>query len=170
MIRLRKYFIAGIIVLLPLIVTVYVIRVIFLLVDGLLASYIEAFLGFPLPGLGMLITIAFVVLLGMFAANVLGRKFIAFFDRLITCIPMVKTLYVATKQIVDAFAVQPRDAFRRVGSLLSIRAAVFIPLVLSPVKGWERCRRRPRRMFIAFLFPPLPILPLACSCSSQRMR
>jgi len=94
---LRKYFIAGIIVLLPLIVTVYVIRVIFLLVDGLLASYIEALLGFPLPGLGMLITIAFVLLVGMIAANVLGRKFIVFFDRLIACIPMVETLYVATK-------------------------------------------------------------------------
>lgn len=123
--RLRKYFIAGLIVLLPLTITVYVISMIFRLMDGLLASYVEAFLGFPLPGLGMLITIVFILLVGMIAANVLGRKLIALFDRMIACIPMVKTLYVATKQIVDAFAVQPKEAFRRVALLEYPRRGVY---------------------------------------------
>jgi uncharacterized membrane protein len=53
--RLRKYFFTGIIVLLPLIITVYVLLVIFNLVDGLLAELIAELVGFAVPGLGLLL-------------------------------------------------------------------------------------------------------------------
>ncbi|MEW5921708.1 MAG: DUF502 domain-containing protein [Bacillota bacterium] len=123
--KLRKYFLTGIIVLLPLTITVYVLFFIFRLVDGLLSSLIEALLGFPLPGLGMLLTFAFIVLVGLVATNVIGRRFISFLDRLFTRIPMVKIIYGATKQIIDAFSVQTHDAFRRVAIVEYPRQGVY---------------------------------------------
>ena len=123
--RLRNYFFTGIIVLLPLIITVYVFLVIFNLLDGLLAELIEALLGFAVPGLGMVLTVIFVLLVGLVATNVIGKRFIALFDRLITRIPMVKVIYGAVKQIISAFATQPRDAFRRVALVEYPRPGIY---------------------------------------------
>ncbi len=123
--RLRKYFFTGIIVLLPLIITVYVLLVIFNLVDGLLAELIEKLVGFPLPGLGIVLTVLFILLVGLVATNVIGKRLIALFDLLFTRIPMVKIIYGAVKQIINAFAIQPRDAFRRVALVEYPRPGIY---------------------------------------------
>ncbi len=123
--RLRKFFFTGIIVLLPLIITVYVLLVIFNLVDGLLAELIEKLVGFPLPGLGILLTVIFVLLVGLVATNVIGKRIIALFERVFTRIPMVKIIYGAVKQIIDAFSIQPRDAFRRVALVEYPRRGIY---------------------------------------------
>lgn len=125
MARLRKYFITGILVLLPLVITLYVLSFVIIFLDGLLAGVVAKFLGFPLPGLGLLLTVLIVLLVGMIATNVLGKKIIDFFDHVFIRIPMVKTLYGAIKQIIDAFSVQPRDAFRRVAMVEYPRKGIY---------------------------------------------
>lgn len=111
---LRKFFLAGFVVLLPLVITVYVLITTFRLVDGLLGGIIRSVVGHPLPGLGVLLTIGLVLIAGMVATNVIGKKLITFMEHLLNRIPLVKSIYGAIKQIIDAFSLQTSNAFQRV--------------------------------------------------------
>lgn len=111
---LRRFFLTGIVVLLPLAVTVYVLIFTFRLMDGFLGGLVRIALGRPLPGLGALATIGIVLLVGMIATNVIGKKLIALLEYLLNRIPLIKSIYGATKQIIDAFSLQKSNAFQRV--------------------------------------------------------
>ncbi|MHB1127963.1 MAG: DUF502 domain-containing protein [Bacillota bacterium] len=111
---LRKYLITGIVVLLPLISTIYVLVTTLRLMDGLLGGIISVVVGYPLPGLGLLLTIGLVLLTGMVATNVIGKKLITFIEDLLDRIPLFKSIYGAIKQIIDAFSLQTSNTFQRV--------------------------------------------------------
>lgn len=123
--RLRKFFLTGIVVLLPLVVTIYVLVTIFRLVDGFLGSLIRAVVGHSLPGLGVLLTLGIVLLAGVVATNVLGKKLIAFVEYLFNRIPLFKSIYGATRQILDAFSLQSSKAFQRVALVEYPRKGVY---------------------------------------------
>ncbi|KKM08602.1 hypothetical protein SY88_23050 [Clostridiales bacterium PH28_bin88] len=122
---LRKFFLTGIVVLLPLVVTIYVLVTTFRLMDGLLGGIIRVVVGHPLPGLGVLLTIGLVLLAGMVATNVIGKRLIAFMEHLVNRIPLVKSIYGATKQIIDAFSLQTSNAFQRVALVEYPRQGVY---------------------------------------------
>jgi len=68
---------------------------------------------FLLPGLGIIGFFLLLYLIGMIAANVLGRKLVIWGDRLFTTIPVVKNIYAASKQLTDAFSVTRKGSFRQ---------------------------------------------------------
>ncbi|NPV29121.1 MAG: DUF502 domain-containing protein [Firmicutes bacterium] len=111
---LRKYFLTGLLVLLPLIITGYVLAFSFNLVDGILRNFIQLLTGRTIPGAGFLIMIVLVFLAGLFGTNVVGRKLLAWGEEVLRRIPVVKSIYTATKQVMEAFALQRREAFQRV--------------------------------------------------------
>ncbi len=151
MTKLRKYFFTGIIVLLPLMITLYVLFFIFQLLDGLLSPFLESFLGFPIPGLGALLTIVFIILVGLVATNVLGRRFISLLDRLFIRIPMVKIIYGATKQIIDAFSAQPRDAWRRVALVEYPRRGLYAIGFVTGERVGEVQEKTAHQVFSVFI-------------------
>lgn len=111
---LRKYFLTGLLILLPLIITGYVLVFSFNLVDGILRNFIQLLTGRTIPGAGFLIMIGLVFLAGLFGTNVVGRKLLAWGEEVLRRIPVVKSIYTATKQVMEAFALQRREAFQRV--------------------------------------------------------
>ena len=111
---LRKYFITGLLILLPVIVTIYVLSFSFNFVDGLLQPFIKPIIGRTIPGLGLIVGLIIIFVTGLIATNVFGKKIIAYGESIVIKIPLVKQLYSATKQIIDAFSVQSQDAFQRV--------------------------------------------------------
>lgn len=112
--RLRNYLITGMIILLPLVVTLYVLWTGFNIVDGLLGGLIARFLHREIPGVGALVTFFLTILVGAVATNILGKKLIVFGENILARIPVVRSIYSTVKQLIDAFAVQNRDAFKRV--------------------------------------------------------
>lgn len=110
----RRYFVTGVLVLLPIIITIYVIIFAFNLVDGILHGLIIYVVGRSLPGSGFLAMLALVLLAGLFATNVVGRRLLGWGDGLLKRIPVVKSIYTATKQVMEAFALQRRAAFKQV--------------------------------------------------------
>lgn len=110
----RKYFLTGILVLLPLIITGYILIFAFNFVDGILRNLIQYIIGRPLPGAGFLIIFCLIFLTGLFTTNVVGRKLFAFGEEVLQRIPLVKTIYSAIKQIVEAFSLQSKEVFKRV--------------------------------------------------------
>ena len=93
--RLMNYFLKGLLVFVPAALTVFVIIVVFTKLDD--------FLGIPIPGLGLVITLAFITLIGFLASNFLGKKLFGLVDSLFTRLPVVKMLYSAIKDIIGAF-------------------------------------------------------------------
>ncbi|WP_035270726.1 DUF502 domain-containing protein [Desulfitibacter alkalitolerans] len=123
--HIRRFFLTGLLILLPLVITIYIIFFIFSLVDNLLAGFIRMIVGYPLPGLGVVLTILLVLIVGLIATNIIGKKFIEFFEACLNKIPLVKTIYGAVKQIIDAFSLQKNNAFQRVALVEYPRRGIY---------------------------------------------
>jgi len=93
--RLSQYFFNGLLVIVPLALTLYVCYVIFIKIDRLM--------GLKQPGLGVLITVVGITVVGFFASNFLTRNLFSLLDQLFTKLPFVKMLYSAIRDLVYAF-------------------------------------------------------------------
>ena len=119
MTTLRRYIIAGLLVWLPLVITVAIIKFVIDLLDGtvllLPPGYRpEALLGFSIPGFGILLAVAILLLTGMFAANLLGRRLVQFWEAALGRIPLVRTVYNSVKQISTTLLASKSTSFRKV--------------------------------------------------------
>jgi len=92
---LTKYFFKGLLFLIPIVVTLYVLY--------LIVSTVDQIFGFNIPGLGFLITIALVTTIGFFVSTFLARGAARFIDNLFSRMPIVKMIYSAIKDLVNAF-------------------------------------------------------------------
>jgi len=111
---LRRYLVAGVLVLAPLVITIYILVSGFAILDRLFADAVEFVAGRRIPGAGAALTLVVTILTGMFAANVVGRTVIEAWDGLFERIPVVRTVYSSVKQLMQAFGPQGRSGFQRV--------------------------------------------------------
>ncbi len=122
---MKKYLIAGLLVWLPLAVTVWVLHAVLGLLDGLFAWLLgasqavlpagaEASLEMlkSIPGLGVIVMLAALLLTGMFAANIVGQWWLRQGGRLLHRIPIVKSIYSSVKQVSDTLFSSSGNAFR----------------------------------------------------------
>lgn len=117
--RLKRYMIAGLLVWVPLGVTFVVLRVIIDLMDRSLlllppAYRPEALLGVRIPGLGVLLTLALLLVTGFLVANFLGRRLVAIWEALLAWIPLVGTIYSGVKKVSETVLTDQGLAFRKV--------------------------------------------------------
>ncbi|HEU4798512.1 MAG TPA: DUF502 domain-containing protein [bacterium] len=110
--RLRTYFIAGLIVFLPVAITFSIIVWLFRIVDSFLGWALPPLIGWAFPGLGLALSIMVILVIGALATNVLGRRVVGFFERLMLRIPLARSIYSATKSISDSLFLHRRAAFR----------------------------------------------------------
>lgn len=114
---LKKYLITGILVWLPIAVTIWIITYIISATDRLI-TFIPAqwqpqnYLGFNIPGLGFLIAVVVLFITGVFAANVLGRKIIEGWDSLLGRIPVVKSIYSSVKKVSESLLSDNSRSFK----------------------------------------------------------
>jgi uncharacterized membrane protein len=118
MLTLRRYFVAGLLVWIPLGITFWVLKITVDLMDETLlllpqAYHSEALFGFYVPGLGILLTLAILLATGALAANFFGRRLLAVGDQMLTRIPIVRSIYGGVKQISDTLFSPEGKAFRR---------------------------------------------------------
>jgi len=117
--RLRKYFISGLLVWLPIWVTILVIRFIVDLLDGtmsLLPHQIrpDVVLGTHIPGIGVVITLVVILSTGIVVTNFLGRQIVSMGDRIVARIPLVRTIYNSVKQVLETIFKPGGQSFRKV--------------------------------------------------------
>lgn len=111
---LRRSFIAGFFVAVPLVVSVLGLVWAFQAVDGLAAPLVEQVLGRRMPGVGIVLTSAAILIVGMFAANVLGRRLLQRTEYLLMLVPLFRSIYAPVKQLIWAFNPQNESGFKRV--------------------------------------------------------
>jgi uncharacterized membrane protein len=100
----KRRFFAGLLISIPAIITFLVIWWLFKFIDGFLEPLYYRILGYHVHGLGFISTVVLIFLVGIISTNVFGRKIIQSFERLILKIPVLKGIYIAVKQLVDAFS------------------------------------------------------------------
>ncbi len=111
--RLRTYLLAGLLVILPAGVTAFVLIRLFQFLDSLLAPIFDA-MGIGFTGLGLVTGVLLIFVVGALASNVLGRRVVSLFDRVMLRLPLARTIYSATKQVSGSLFQQNRAAFQRV--------------------------------------------------------
>ncbi len=98
--RITNYFLKGLLIFVPAVLTVAAIVWVFTKLDTLFRN----FLNITIPGLGLVLTIVIITVVGFFASNFVGKKLFAFLDAIFKKLPLVKLLYSAIKDMVEAFA------------------------------------------------------------------
>jgi uncharacterized membrane protein len=155
--RVRRHLTAGLLVLVPVVVTAAVISFLWGLIDGWTRPIARQLFGRDLPGVGIVLTVGVVYVVGLLSTNFVGKKFLEVFDRLLENLPLVKSVYSASKQLVDAVSPKGRRSFRRVvlvefpkkgtfalgfvtggglGALGQGMASVYVPTAINPTSGF----------------------------------
>jgi uncharacterized membrane protein len=111
---LRRSFIAGFFVTVPLFITVAAFIWIFGIVDGLTSPMYERLLGRRVPGLGIITTAVGVLIVGAVATNVIGKRILQRADSYLLRVPVFRTIYAPVKQLVVAFSPDNESGFKRV--------------------------------------------------------
>jgi uncharacterized membrane protein len=112
-VQLRRYLITGIAVIAPLVITVWVLWKLFSFIDGIAASIFgKEVVG--IPGVGVVIFVAVIILVGVFATNLIGKRLISFAEKLMSRIPLANKIYAAVQEISMAFLGSKRSVFNTV--------------------------------------------------------
>lgn len=111
---LRRSFIAGFFVTVPLFISVAAFIWIFNVVDGLTAPFYDRLLGRSIPGLGIVTTAVVIMLVGAFATNVIGKRLLQQGEGWLLRVPVFRTIYAPVKQLIVAFSPDNEYGFKRV--------------------------------------------------------
>jgi len=163
---LRKYIIAGLLVWLPLAATVVIIKLVVDLLDKTVLLLLPEWqptsvLGFSIPGFGIILAIFILLITGMLAANLFGRRLVSFWEAILNRIPLVRSIYNSVKQISSTILDSKGKSFRKVVMLQYPRkglwsigflsnedvstdiegleeglVAVFVPTTPNPTSGY----------------------------------
>ena len=171
MAALKRYFLTGLLILVPLGITFWVLTALFDFMDQSLLLLPEswrphAWLGVHIPGLGLILTGVVIVVTGLLATNLIGQRMVEYWESLLKRIPVVKSIYGSVKQVSDSLLSGSGMAFKKVllvhyphpdawslafqtnipdevkGQLDAEHVAVFIPTTPSPVNGFYFYVRR----------------------------
>jgi uncharacterized membrane protein len=116
---LKKYFITGLLIWLPLAVTLWIIDFVVTAMDRTLLLMPESWrpesvLGMHLPGFGLVVSVLVILVTGLLAANFLGQRLVRWWEGLVARIPIVNSIYSSVKQVSDTMLAQKGNAFRKV--------------------------------------------------------
>lgn len=111
--RLRNLFIAGLLVVVPVVLTVWILQLLFGFLDGVSQPFLRLYLGRDIPGAGAILTAIIVLFLGYLSSHFAGRRIVDAFDAQVARIPIVRSVYSTTRQVVRGFSSSEGMNFQR---------------------------------------------------------
>ena len=109
----RGKIVTGLVTIFPIIITIWVLTILFRFFDGFAAPIFDPLLPVHIPGLGVIITLLFMYLLGVLVTNILGRKLISIGEALLNRIPLANSVYGTAKQLTQSFSGGSSKAFQK---------------------------------------------------------
>lgn len=147
--RLRNIFIAGILVTLPITITIYILVFLFRWVDSLFSPLVFRILQIPqipafawlrehnIPGLGVVVTVVLIFFIGLFTKNIVGRRLVSSSEELVARIPVARTIYSGAKQVLEAITSPGSKAFKQVVMIEYPRRGLYTLGFLTKEGGGE---------------------------------
>lgn len=160
MARVRHFFktnlLAGLFALLPVVVTVWFVRLVLVWIDQIFLLLPRAWrpdqlLPFPVPGLGLVILIPVLLVTGVLVRHYVGRQALRLWDVFITRVPLANKVYFAVKQLVDTLAHGPAKDFQRVVLVQYPRPGIYAIAFVTGVASGEVQDRTAERVLNVFL-------------------
>jgi len=160
--HLKKRLMTGLLIVIPVGITIFILKFLFNLADGVLAPVIARMVTWfhaeaeYIPGLGMIAGLIIVYLAGLLAGNLLGRRMVAWWDEALSHIPLVKSIYASSKQVTNVLSSEGKEERRAVwvefpcagsyaiafqtGVVPAVSgkryASVFVPTAPNPTSGY----------------------------------
>ncbi len=139
---MKKYFITGLLVLVPLFITVWVVSTLVQTLDQSLLLLPEAWqpkilFGFSVPGLGVLLTLLIIFFTGLLATNFFGQQLILWWELLLSRVPFVKSIYSSVKQVSDTLFSNSGNAFRKALLIEYPRKGTWTIAFLTGIPGGD---------------------------------
>ncbi|MCQ0986247.1 DUF502 domain-containing protein [Jiella marina] len=142
MMRLRNYFLTGFVLCAPLAITVWLTWSFMQWVDGWVKPYIPAqylpdsYLPFAIPGFGLLVALFLITMVGFLAANIIGRTVVGWGEHALSRTPLVRTVYMALKQIFETVLADRSTSFKTAALMEYPRKGVWcVVLVATTARG-----------------------------------
>jgi uncharacterized membrane protein len=154
----KSYIFKGLLALIPIALTVFTINILYVFIDKQIMDIIDAYTGFHIPGLGLLIFIVLLYATGIIASNVVGRRLFGLLETVTGRIPLLKTAYQVGKQLSGTLSLPEKNIFKKAvlvdyfrpgawvigfvtGEILDERTGknllkIFIPTVPNPTSGF----------------------------------
>lgn len=142
---MKRYFITGLLIWIPLSITLMVLAWIVGTLDTII-EWLPAALqprnlfGFNIPGIGVLVTLLIVLSTGLVGANVLGQRLVRFWEAVLARIPVVKSIYYSVKQVSDTLFSSNGQAFRKALLVQYPREGVWTIAFLTGIPGGDAAR------------------------------
>ena len=157
---MKKYFITGLLIWIPLAITFMVLAWIIGTLDQILlwlpnGAQPRAWLGFDIPGVGMLMSLLVVFTTGLVAANVLGQKLVQLWEALLARIPVVKSIYYGVKQVSDTLFSSSGQAFSKALLVQYPRPGAWTIAFLTGQPGGDAARHL-RGEYVSVYVPTTP--------------
>ncbi len=122
---LKRYFISGILVIVPLVITYLVLRFLLTSIDGILSPLVMKVFGYSVPGLGILVSILIILLAGILTRGVVGGRLVHYWERFLQALPLVRTIYSPARQLILSIAGPQTGKFNRVVVIPYPRPGVY---------------------------------------------
>ena len=151
---IKRYFLAGVLVVVPIILTYLVIKFLFEFVDGLLKPLITHLLGYYWFGLGLIITLLIILLAGVLTKNFLGAALHKLIETVLARLPFISPIYSGAKQLLEAVTIPSKGSFKEVVLVEYPRNGVYaVGLVTRKVEILAEGKLRP---FVTVLIASTP--------------
>lgn len=131
LIDLRDYFFTGLLVFIPIFLTIWLLYWAFDTIDGLLKPWIEDIFGRSYPGIGVAATLLLILICGIVGSRVFGRNLIRFMEYQLSKVPVVRELYNGIKQIIESFSRKESGHFIEVVFIEFPRKGTFTPALVT---------------------------------------
>lgn len=158
---LRRWLLSGLLVLVPLIVTLWVLDWVVSTLDQTLnilpaAWQPERWLGMRVPGMGVALALAIVLGIGALASNYVGNQLIAWWHALLQRIPVVRSIYSGVKQVSDTLLSEKGNAFRQALLVQWPREGMWTIAFLTGAPGGDVARHLPPQDYLSVYVPTTP--------------
>ena len=151
---IKRYFVSGVLVVVPIILTYVVIKFLVDTFDRLLQPLLCQLLGYNLPGLGIVVTFLLILLAGLLTRNFIGAEIHRLVEKLLNRLPIIRTVYSAAKQLLEAIALPSMNSFKEVVLIEYPRKGTFVICFISQKFKLEKDGQL--RDFMAIFVPSTP--------------
>jgi uncharacterized membrane protein len=160
--RIRNYFLTGLVVAGPVLITAYLTWSFITWVDSLVRPFIppmyrpETYLPWPIPGTGLVIAFIALTFLGFLTANLVGRKLVDLGEGLLNRMPIVRPIYKTMKQIFETLFSKTGSSFRQVGLVEFPAPGMWSLVFLSQPPSGDLAERLPEGEHVSAFMPCTP--------------
>lgn len=128
--HLRTYFLTGLLVVVPIGLSLFVLKFVIGKLDEIIALippqlHPQTYIPFPIPGLSLIITITLIMVVGVVTTNIVGKKLVGIGEKIVDKIPLVRSIYLLAKQVLETMISKEKEGFKRVVMVEYPRKGVY---------------------------------------------